>query len=652
MAIRFRLCAIGLLLASCVAGQQSNYSNGGGSISLGTDLSISGSTVSSPAGIYSFDCPATALPPGTYQAEWVCNGGTVSIASNDGLTALNGTVTSGTLIETASGGGRGNPTKYYYSFSGTFTGTLTANGQTVAVTGITSQATGGSTSPLGSGTLSGGTTWVNGQYEPIYITDTYNYRVVRMDDMAGDNFTAVGKYGSGVRQFELPWGLYVDSAGRIYVTDSATCRVIRMDNISGANWKSLGACGSGSNQFNNPMGVFVDAKGYIYVADSGNNRIVRFGNMSGNGWTTYGVQGSGTGQFNQPQSVAVSPSGQIFVADGGNGRIVRMDNITGANWTTNGGAGQFSSQMALSLDSTGRIYLADTYGDRIVRMDDMAGTNWTVLGGTSGSAFQFINPYGVSVDQYGTIYIADSRDYRLVMTDDMLGDAWTTYTGGSIPAFDSPTTIFPVPPASPIGVATYTASGLKFSDTVVGTDSAAQSVTMTNIGSAPLEINSVAASGDFQQTNTCGGSLAVGQNCSISVAFAPAAGGTRTGSVTLSFASGTTKTIKLTGTGTLVAVSPATLSFGNVNVDTYTSMTVTVSNPGTASAGISSITLKAPAVYRMKNPCPTSLAVNASCTVTLFFIPQSAAIYNGSLTITDASSTAQVVSITGTGVSN
>lgn len=656
MATNLRVFGISVLLASAMAAQQASFTNTGGTVTLGTDLTLTGATLASPAGTVSLSCPATALPPGTYQAEWVCNGGTFTIQSNDGLTAVNGTLTSGTLIETASGGGRGHPTTYWYVFSGTFTGSMSQSGQLSAITGQTVQSLAGMTSQLGTGTIASATTFVNAQYEPVYITDTYNYRIVRIDDMTGDNWTAIGKSGAGKYQFGLPWGLYVDAAGKIYVTDSTNCRVVRMDDISGKNWTSLGQCGSGSLQFNNPTGVSVDSSGRIYVADTGNSRVVRVNGIGGGQWTTFGAAGSGTGQFNQPEGVAVDTSGKIYVADLGNARLVRMDNMNGTNWTTCSGNGtdQFGSPTAVTLDSTGRIYIVDTYANRIVRMDDMLGTNWTVMGSNqAGAVVQFINPYGVSVDPYGTMYIADSRDYRIVMADDMAGDAWTTYGSGSYPLFDSPTSIFAVPPASPIAVPTITVTSLAFGDAVIGTTTAAQNVTMTNIGSAPLEINSIAASGDFSQTNTCGGALPAGQNCSVSVAFTPTVGGTRTGSVAFNFVTASAKSIGLTGIGSQVSVSPTALNFGNVNAGGKpASLTVTIANPGVAAAGISSITLKASPVYRLTNPCPSTLGVGTSCTLTLRFYPQTAKIYHGSLTITDASGTAQVVTITGTGVSN
>jgi len=86
--------------------------------------------------------------------------------------------------------------------------------------------------------------------------------------------------------------------------------------------------------------------------------------------------------------------------------------------------------------------------------------------------------------------------------------------------------------------------------------------------------------------------------------------------------------------------------------DRGASLTVTVSNPGIAAAGIASVTLRAPAVYHATNACPATLAVGGSCSVTVTFRPQTTRVYSGSLTVTDGSGTAQKVAITGTGVGN
>jgi hypothetical protein len=98
-------------------------------------------------------------------------------------------------------------------------------------------------------------------------------------------------------------------------------------------------------------------------------------------------------------------------------------------------------------------------------------------------------------------------------------------------------------------------ASLTFSSQMTGTTSAAQSATLTNTGSASLNVTGLSITGtnagDFAQTNTCGSSVAVGANCSISVKFTPSATGTRTASVSIADnATGSPQTVALSGTGT------------------------------------------------------------------------------------------------------
>ena len=77
---------------------------------------------------------------------------------------------------------------------------------------------------------------------------------------------------------------------------------------------------------------------------------------------------------------------------------------------------------------------------------------------------------------------------------------------------------------------------LNFGNQVVGTTSAPQTVTLKNIGNAPLSISNIALSGtnagDFAQTNNCPSSLNNGASCTVSVTFTPSVTGTRSASVT------------------------------------------------------------------------------------------------------------------------
>jgi outer membrane protein assembly factor BamB len=86
----------------------------------------------------------------------------------------------------------------------------------------------------------------------------------------------IGTQGSGTNQFISPRDVALDGSGYIYVADSSNNRIVRMNDMNGTGWTSFGSTGSGTNQFISPCGVAVDVSGHIYVADQLNYRIVCF----------------------------------------------------------------------------------------------------------------------------------------------------------------------------------------------------------------------------------------------------------------------------------------------------------------------------------------------------------------------------------------
>src|SRR5581483_2296196 len=103
-----------------------------------------------------------------------------------------------------------------------------------------------------------------------------------------------------------------------------------------------------------------------------------------------------------------------------------------------------------------------------------------------------------------------------------------------------------------------------FGTVATGSSSPAQTVTVTNTGSASAPVSSVTTSGDFSQTNTCGSSIPAGGSCTVSVTFRPTATGSRTGSLSIT-ASGITNTVPLSGTGVapgpILSPNPSSLAF-------------------------------------------------------------------------------------------
>jgi len=115
------------------------------------------------------------------------------------------------------------------------------------------------------------------------------------------------------------------------------------------------------------------------------------------------------------------------------------------------------------------------------------------------------------------------------------------------------------------GSVTVSEQTLTFSSQVVGSSSTPQSITLTNIGSAPASISGITVSGDYTQSNTCEATLNLGANCKITVTFTPTWGGSRSGSVVVNYADPPgMDVISLSGTGqspsTTVAITPREFS--------------------------------------------------------------------------------------------
>jgi hypothetical protein len=83
---------------------------------------------------------------------------------------------------------------------------------------------------------------------------------------------------------------------------------------------------------------------------------------------------------------------------------------------------------------------------------------------------------------------------------------------------------------------------------------ATQNVTLSNLGSDPLSISSIAiesaCGGCFEETNNCGSSVAAGSNCTIGVTFSPWLTGQLNGTLQIvDSAFNSPQEVNLTGTG-------------------------------------------------------------------------------------------------------
>jgi len=170
--------------------------------------------------------------------------------------------------------------------------------------------------------------------------------------------------------------------------------------------------------------------------------------------------------------------------------------------------------------------------------------------------------------------------------------------------------------ANPAPAVMLAPTSLAFGNQQLNTTSTAQIVTLTNTGTGPLTINTIAASGDFAETSTGAtacpispATLAAGANCKISVTFTPTALGARAATLTITDnAAGNPHTVPLTGTGTntpdftITATAPAP---SPVKAGSPATFTVTVTPIGGFNSAVT-ITCVEPAGLNLSTCTPTT----------------------------------------------
>ena len=201
--------------------------------------------------------------------------------------------------------------------------------------------------------------------------------------------------------------------------------------------------------------------------------------------------------------------------------------------------------------------------------------------------------------------------------------------------------------------ASLSSTSLSFGSVVVGSSSAAQTVTLSDSSSTSLRITSIAVTGDYSQTNTCGTSVPGRGSCTISITFKPTATGRRNGTLTVrDNANSSPQTASLSGTGTAapvsLTISPTSLTFASQMVGTTSAaQAITLTNTGSTSFTLSSISISGN--YARTTTCGSSLGAGGSCSISVTFTPTNTGTRTGSVSFT-AGGSAKTVSLTGTGV--
>ena len=211
-------------------------------------------------------------------------------------------------------------------------------------------------------------------------------------------------------------------------------------------------------------------------------------------------------------------------------------------------------------------------------------------------------------------------------------------------------------------------ASLTFAPTTLTTAAGAQTITLSNPGTAALTgialsiTGGVTSSAFTISTTTCGTSLAAGGSCTISINFTPTVVGPYLAYLDVAdSATGSPQIAVLNGTGQtapapIATFVPASISFPTTLVGTTTSAySTTFTNTGTATLNITSIVFGGTnkSNFTESNTCGASLAINVSCVISATFTPSAATTYSATVTVTDnAAGSPTVINLTGAGTTS
>lgn len=531
----------------------------------------------------------------------------------------------------------------------------------------------------------------------LYIADTGNNRVV---EISGSTQTTIAGTGTAsytgdghlatAATLDAPRAVAIGLGGSIYIADTGN-NVIRVidpvtKNIStyagGATTVCAAAydaqgdlCPAAQATLNSPSGLSIDALGNLYIADTGDNLVRRVDRGTGiinldAGLVTplYSAPGTtnstenavcaaetdsyGDGctptqaTLNAPRGLALDAAGDLFIADTGD-NLIREINLGTGMITSVAGNGQsvFSGDNGLATDASldapqavrvgaaGNLYIADTGNDAIRMVNAASGIITTLIGqgGTAGSAggtglvseILLSAPAGIALDASGNLYVGDTANNRVLADNRNSADV-------------------------DFGV-----------NNDVGLTSAEQTVTVTDVGNEPLTfLNSPAYSStdlidfpvDDSAATACAGSgtLTVGENCTLGIAFAPQASTTYSASVTLpsNALNQATAEVQLSGTGKVLVITNLNLALtspASGNISYGQSGTITATVTPTSGSGTPTGTI----VFTVGGtPQPAVTLNSGTATLTLTLPPVGglaiAASYSGDLTYAASNSSTTV----------
>ena len=256
-----------------------------------------------------------------------------------------------------------------------------------------------------------------------------------------------------------PFGVLKGPDGGLYICDTYNHVIRRVDpngtitTVAGTGQKGYSGDGGPATQarLNEPYEIRFDAVGNMVFVEMQNHLVRQVGAQAGRIRTIAGTGKRGFGgdggpatkaTMNRPHSIQFGPAGHLYICDIGNHRIRRVDAKTG-RITTFAGTGERKltpdgasiQGVALNgpraIDFEGhQMWLALREGNAVYRLDLRRGTihheagtgkkGFTGNGGPAKAA-TLSGPKGIAVGPKGNIYLADTESHSVRMINRQTG---------------------------------------------------------------------------------------------------------------------------------------------------------------------------------------------------------------------------------------
>ena len=235
---------------------------------------------------------------------------------------------------------------------------------------------------------------------------------VHIFDPAEHKYKLIDRWDKSKDPMVEPQCVAVDEKDNIYVTDSKAGKVFVFD-PKGNTRHVFGSLKGGEGFFKRPTGIAIDNETHrVYVTDTLRNRVYIL-DADGKVLRDFGKRGAEPGEFNLPTAVYVK-NGTVVVVDAMNFRLQLFDRegkFQRMIGSTGDPAGGIYRPKGVAIDSEGHIYMVESEWG-LVEVFDREGQLLYRFGNGTGFG-QFLLPTGLFIDHNDRVYLVDSYNSRV-----------------------------------------------------------------------------------------------------------------------------------------------------------------------------------------------------------------------------------------------